>query len=259
MNSGFCFLALVCRGVDNYGDGNTPLFGRQIAAFQVQAAGHGRCVAFLLYQFDVKGRVRIQREPCESALTRCHSTQTLPNRTTRRAHECARCHERASQHTSYSAMSLPVSPPSPALAALHPPPPRDTTSGRGPSRSASSPTTWARCALNERLRRGCDVAIFVSERGVSRSVRLHPRARGTPRLLLAHPRLSPSPPFILPAFHPPRLSPSPPFTLPAQVFKPASVPAAALLALCPFAPMGWNAWSAAFLGLVCMSQQFHAW
>lgn len=44
-----------------------------------------------------------------------------------------------------------------------------------------------------------------------------------------------------------------------QVFKPATYPAAALLAMSPMMPGWWNTWSSSFLFLVCMSQQFHAW
>ncbi|GFR48763.1 hypothetical protein Agub_g10584 [Astrephomene gubernaculifera] len=44
-----------------------------------------------------------------------------------------------------------------------------------------------------------------------------------------------------------------------QVFGPACYPAAALLTLSPLMPLGWNAWSSAFLFTVCISQQLHAW
>lgn len=43
------------------------------------------------------------------------------------------------------------------------------------------------------------------------------------------------------------------------MFKPATVPAAAILLASPFMPLAWNAWASSFLFLVCMSQQFHAW
>lgn len=45
----------------------------------------------------------------------------------------------------------------------------------------------------------------------------------------------------------------------AQVFKPAAVPAAAALALSPFLPLQLGVFVPAFLFLICMSQQFHAW
>jgi hypothetical protein len=44
-----------------------------------------------------------------------------------------------------------------------------------------------------------------------------------------------------------------------QVFKPAAVPAAALLALSPLTPSWWDVFASSFLFLICMSQQFHAW
>jgi hypothetical protein len=42
------------------------------------------------------------------------------------------------------------------------------------------------------------------------------------------------------------------------VFRPATFPALLFLALSPWAPIGWNAFSSTFLFLICMSQQFHA-
>ena len=44
-----------------------------------------------------------------------------------------------------------------------------------------------------------------------------------------------------------------------QVFRPAAVPAALSLALSPWSPLWWNAFSGSFMFLCCMSQQFHAW
>ncbi len=43
------------------------------------------------------------------------------------------------------------------------------------------------------------------------------------------------------------------------MFKPAALPAALLLASSFAAPAAWSVWSSIFLGLACMSQQFHAW
>jgi palmitoyl-[glycerolipid] 3-(E)-desaturase len=44
-----------------------------------------------------------------------------------------------------------------------------------------------------------------------------------------------------------------------KVFKPAAAPAALLFASSFAAPAAWSVWSAIFLYLACMSQQFHAW
>lgn len=44
-----------------------------------------------------------------------------------------------------------------------------------------------------------------------------------------------------------------------QVFKPAAVPAAIILAACPWLPLSMQAFLPSFTFLCCMSQQFHAW
>lgn len=44
-----------------------------------------------------------------------------------------------------------------------------------------------------------------------------------------------------------------------QVFKPATTPAAALLAVSPWLSLAMHVFLPSFLFLVCMSQQFHAW
>jgi ubiquitin-conjugating enzyme E2 variant len=44
-----------------------------------------------------------------------------------------------------------------------------------------------------------------------------------------------------------------------QVFKPATLPAAAVLAVSPWLPLTMHTFLPSFLFLACMSQQFHAW
>lgn len=45
----------------------------------------------------------------------------------------------------------------------------------------------------------------------------------------------------------------------SQLFKPATPPAAAILAFGPFLPLYWHTFLPSFLFLATMSQQFHAW